>query len=106
MEAGKLRHRVSILTAPALSVGTRGEQTASASVLLKAFASIDTLSGREGELARQVYPTATHEIGMRWVKGLDTADKMTLGSRTFNIEDMDDVDQRNIELVFTVTEEK
>ncbi len=106
MEAGKLRHRVSILTAPALVPDSRGQQTASATVLTKEWSSIVTLSGREAILARQVYPTATHRIGMRWVKGLDTADKMTLGSRTFNIEDMDNVDQRNIELVFTCTEVK
>ena len=67
--------------------------------------SILRLTGDEAQLARQTFPNATHTVNMRWRDGITSKDKLTFGTRTFNIIDVDNVNERNRELVLVVGEE-
>lgn len=104
---GSRRHRVTISRRTnTTSLDSRGQLSESfATVETKATCSIRRLTGDEGTLARQTFPTATHTVNMRWRDGITSKDKLTFGTRTLHILDVDNVLERNRELVLTVGEE-
>ena len=96
--AGELRHRVDIKL-PSTSRGTRGEKSGSDTTAASSIpCSIETLSGREVEIARQLYPSATLAVELRYgeLTSLTTEHYFVFGSRQLNIGHLDNVDQRNI----------
>ena len=107
MKAGKLRHKIEIQrNAGESSYGAHGEITDNWAKDFDAWAEIMTLSGKELELARQNFPTATHSISMRFDSRLNnTRHRIAYAGRTFHIEHADNVDQRNIEWRLTCGEE-
>lgn len=107
LQAGKLRHKIQVQrNAGEGSYGSHGEITDNWTKDFEAWASIETLSGRELELARQNFATATHRITMRYDSRLDnTRHRIAHAGRTFHIEHADNVDQRNIAWVLTCGEE-
>lgn len=98
IQAGKLRHKVQIQrNSGEGTYGDHGETTENWVKDYDAWAEIKTLTGRELELARQVYPTATHQITMRFDSRLgNTRHRIAHGPKAFNIDHIEDVDQRNI----------
>lgn len=59
-----MRHVVNVMR-PTQALGTRGEGEGKDQQVLKDVpCSIETLSGREAELARSVYPDATYKVEM------------------------------------------
>lgn len=109
MRAGQLRHRADFeILSGTTNYGSRGERGQEYTTKIQSIpVSIRQLSGREAELARQNFPTATHEVRSRYFQlGEDVKARWNKDGRHFNIHSFNNVDERNIELVFTCTEER
>ena len=104
---GTRRHRVNIQRREGnTTLDARGQLSKPFEIVERNVpCSIERLTGDEGVLARQTFPTATHTVGMRWRSGVTSKDRFIFGSRTLNILDVDNLDERNRELVMTVGEE-
>ena len=106
MRAGRLRHRVAIKL-PSDTKGTRGQRTGDpTTVVLSVPCSVETLAGRELELARQVVSNATLKVKMRYPGfAITTRHFLLFGTRTLNIGHINDVDQIGREFILTCGEE-
>ena len=62
--------------------------------LATVWAFVEPLSGREAWQAQMVRPDVTHQITMRAYPGLHPRMRLKLGTRTFNIESVIDVENR------------
>jgi len=105
MKAGKLRHRVTIQS-KTTTRNERGINRETWSALHSSVpAEIVTLSGRELEQARQLVGTATTAVRIRFYANVTKECRIVFGSRVLTIGHIDNVDQRDIELVLTCSEE-
>lgn len=105
IRTNELRHYGDI-EANTTATGSRGQQSASWSAKHSAVPmKIKSLTGREAEIARQLVATATNEIVIRHKESITTEDRITWGSRTFNIGFVDRVDNRGLWLRLICTEE-
>ena len=73
MNAGDLRHRVSIQTRTETDDGHGGFTVAWTTVQERVAAQVLVLSGRDLERARQIDPRATHELRLRFWRDYDDA---------------------------------
>lgn len=105
IQAGELRHTVTIVQQQTTGAGPRGEDLTTLVTLGTVPAKIEPLAGRKLELARQVVATATHEVTIRYLPGL-TPDQTQIqfGSRTFNIGAVRDVMETQFAMILTATE--
>ncbi len=105
--AGKMRQFVSIESnAGAGTYGSRGQVTdAWTEAATSIPCEIVQVSGDEGVLTRQAFPTATHTVRMRYRSDIDPSDRLVLGSRVFNILNLSNTNEMNVEHVATVAEE-
>lgn len=93
--AGELRHVVTVQS-QAATLGDRGQKTAAwTSQTPQARAKIETLSGREGENARQLYASASLQVTMRYWPGLTPQHRLLFGSRVLEIGHVDNLEQRD-----------
>lgn len=107
MQAGKLRHYVTVQTYEATGVDNRGNRTGAWEPLFeKVPCEIVTLAGKELEMARAIVAQANVKIRMRYLPGLSARHQITWQGRTFHIGAIDNVEQRNRELVLTCVEDK
>lgn len=108
IRSGKLRHKVQVQrNSGEGTYGDHGEVTDNWVKDFDWWCEIITLSGDEGAVARQNFPNATHQLKGRYDSRLEnTRHRVAHGSRTYHIEHIDNVEQRNIEMVLTVGEEK
>ena len=105
MRAGPLRHRVDIKL-PSDTKDSRGQRTGDPVVKAsRVQCSIETLNGRELEIARQVVSNATLRVRMRY-PGFDLTTKhfLTFGTRQLNIGHVNNVDQIGREFILTCSE--
>lgn len=108
MRAGRLRHRVS-LQQPATTADSFGQPSLSFSEQATARASIEPLTGREFLDSQQTRSNVSHRVRIRAVDiptGFDTDWRVVFGSRTFEIEAIMDVMERNREYEIEVVERK
>jgi SPP1 family predicted phage head-tail adaptor len=98
VRAGKLRHSVTIKSASA-SRDEFGGSTDSWSTTEAIYVSIDPLTGRELEVARQVHGEAVCRIGMRYTTNAVITNRIAFGSRTFEIVDVQNPEERNEEIL-------
>jgi SPP1 family predicted phage head-tail adaptor len=97
MEAGKLRHRITIQSlTEAKNELAETEETPASVVTL--WASVEPLSGRELFLVQQYSSEITHRVRIRYYPGLTPRHQIVFGSRTFNIISIINKEERNIEL--------
>jgi SPP1 family predicted phage head-tail adaptor len=83
--AGDLRQRVLVQTKNITGTGDRGQPVYAWETRLKAPAYVEPLQGRKLEIARQLVPTATHEVHLRYCQ-LGPQERLVLdGSRVLNI---------------------
>jgi SPP1 family predicted phage head-tail adaptor len=94
MRAGQLRHRVSIQTNSAVQNGF-GEPTTSWSETAKAWARVENLQGQELFAAQQLIPEVTTKITMRYRAGMRADMRIVMGSRSFDIKSVLNVEERN-----------
>lgn len=99
IQAGKLRHRV-LFQQPTTRPGQFNEPvpTGTAAAVLTCWAAIETLTGRELWLARQVRADVTHRIRMRYRSGLEPRMEAVYQGRVFELLEVLDPDERRIEL--------
>jgi len=107
LRIGTLRHRVNIeRRGDNTTLDTRGQLAQAFDIIARrVVCSIRQLSNDEGTLARQTFPTATHTVEMRWRSGMTSKDRLTFGSRTLSVLGIENVDERNRELILTCGEE-
>lgn len=103
MQAGKLRHRLTLQQSTDAN-NTRGEAIENWADEANIWGSIRPLSGREGFAANQMYASATHEIRIRYRAGVVPKKRLKHGVRVFDIDAVLNVDERNRELVCIATE--
>lgn len=86
MQAGKLRHRVTIeeRSTSAPGDGSYGS-TWTAATNGTVYASIEPLQGRELWEARQVGAKVTHRVRMRYWPGLTSEHRLNFGGRILNL---------------------
>lgn len=103
ISAGSLKHRIRIERATETNTG--GHVSKSWSNLVCTFASIKKISGGEGTVVNQQQAKGTYEIKIRHYPVKET-DRITYDGRTFNISDVDNVDEANVWTVITAIEVK
>ena len=108
MRAGRMRHRVAIQS-PSTAVDSFGEQTDSWSTDATVWASIEPLSGREAQVAKQTNPRLSHRVLMRHRTGVTPRQRLVFGTggdaRTYEIAQVINPDERNISLRIMCVEE-
>ena len=105
MQAGKLRHRVT-LQRKAAGVDSLGQPSTDWQNLRTYWASVRTLTGSELEKAKALVPQATTEIVMRYNPDASELCRAIFNDRIFNIGNVNNIDQRNIQLTLTCSEAK
>lgn len=85
MEAGQLRHRVTIQTATETANGF-GELVRSWATYATVWAAVEPLSGREYLQGRQVQGSVTTKIRIRERSGVTERMRVSWGSHTYDIE--------------------
>lgn len=96
MIIGKLRHLVSIQTS-AETKDTFGQPVLTWTTTAQRYASIEPLSGRELERARQIQPDITHKVTMRHYEGLNTKQRISFDSRIFYITQVLNPEERSLQ---------
>jgi len=96
---GTLRHPIEIHADTTTQTAT-GEITHTWASIGTDWASIRTLSVRELQASAQIYGEASHEIRVRYRSDItvDRTRRIVLGSRTFEVNGVDNIEQRNAEL--------
>lgn len=109
MRSGLLRHYITFQRETVSGTGDRGQATTAWAVVSGSSivnASVETLSGRELEIARQVHPEADTKITCRWRPGIRETDRINFAGRLFNIGWINNIDQRNRYLELYCTEDR
>lgn len=94
MQAGKLRHRITLQAASTAKDGY-GEDIQTFGTLATVWASIEPLRGRELLLAQQISAEITFRIRIRYNASLAAEDRVIFGSRTFEIIAVLNKDERD-----------
>lgn len=104
MEAGELRHRITLLN-PADELDGTG-QPASYSDWATVWAAVNPLSGRDLFAAQQLQSEVTHRVKIRYRAGVNSAMRVRFGTRIFEIDSVIDPEERHEELHLMCTERK
>lgn len=106
LAAGDLCHRITIKqNSPTFDSFNRPKDNWQAIQPTGSFrAAIEPLQGREIDLAKEVAPTATHTIRMRYVAGISAKMQAVFGAEKFDINAVIDVLKRKVQLKLYVTE--
>jgi SPP1 family predicted phage head-tail adaptor len=84
MQAGKLRHRLTIQQ-PDMNEGTAGEELPNYSTFATVWGDVQPLSGSEGLQGRQATSEVTHKIIIRYHAGITSDMRITWNGRFFNL---------------------
>ena len=103
INAGQLDKRVKIQQAT-VARDAHGQPIETWSDLASVWASIEPLRGREFFAARQFQAETTHKLTGHWISGVLPTMRISHGSRTFGIEAVINVGERNRVLELMCTE--
>ena len=103
MKIGKLRHRVSLQSSTA-TANEFGEKIAAWSAYATVWAEIMPLQGRELENAQQISEKCDYEIFIRYNANVLSTHRVIYGSRTFEIQAVLNINERNEKLKLICTE--
>lgn len=100
MQAGKLRHRVTLQEQAAGSPQQlpTGEPDVAWVNVATVWAEVRPLGVRERFLSAQTQPEQTHLVRIRYRAGVNAAMRVLFGTRKFDILGVINVDERNAEL--------
>src|SRR4051812_31957862 len=104
MQAGKLRHRIAILTPGPATRDTFGGASPTWTVLARDWVAIEPISGREADVARGKCPTVSHKLTMRYRSNLSSRCQIMKQDRTFQVNYFLDPEERKRELWIFCTE--
>lgn len=103
MRAGDLRNLISLQSyAETRSASGHARQTWSTYVSV--WAKFRTLSGNERIAAQQASSVLTHEVSIRQLDFVKSGDRIVWGDRIFDIKDVRNVDELNVETRMLCTE--
>jgi len=99
MQPGKFRYRISIQFATETR-NAAGEVVKVWNTILNGqrWASIEPISGKEGEVSGRISATVLHLITLRYMAGITPVHRVAYGARLFDINSVIDTDGRHIEL--------
>jgi SPP1 family predicted phage head-tail adaptor len=103
MNIGKLRHRVSLQSSTA-TANEFGEKIPAWSTYATVWAEIMPLQGRELENAQQISEKCDFEIFIRYNSAVQSTHRVIFGSRTFEIQAVLNIEERNAKLKLICTE--
>jgi SPP1 family predicted phage head-tail adaptor len=110
VNAGRLRHRVTLQQLPAnRTPSPRGQLPSNWATVATFWADVAPLQGRELSNAQQIKATVTHRLTMRWPGSsltITPSMRFTWGSRIFNIVAVLNADERNRRLDIIAEEQK
>lgn len=96
MQAGQLRHSITIQKRT--STVSHGEQSTTWTDFVRAFASVQPLTGREALVSRQETADVSHKVIMRYQAGITPAMRVSYNGRFFDVQAVLNIDERNREL--------
>ena len=104
--AGTMRHVVNIQKDSGAGTYDSLGQTSGSAVTVEngVKCSIENLTGRELELARQVFPLATHRVRMLYRADVNEKYWLLFGTRKLHVGHVENVDELNRELRLLVGE--
>ena len=102
MRAGELRHRVQLQVSS--EQNSRGNTTKVWGTEDAIWAAVEPLSGRELIEAQEVVADATHRVTIRYLADVTPRKRFLFGTRELYIESVQNIDERNRELVLTCVE--
>ena len=105
MNAGDLRHRVTIQQATNIDNGAGDVVVSAWADVATVWAEVRPTSARERLAQQQVTQEVTHLVSMRWTPAIAKDRRLKFGTRIFNIGGIINVDERNIELRLLCSEE-
>lgn len=94
MEAGKLRHRITIQQRSSTQ-DSYGQPLVAWTDVATVWCAIDPLSGRELLAAEAVQSEITHKVVMRYRSGINAKMRVLYGSRIFDIQNVLDENERH-----------
>lgn len=97
MQAGKLRHRVTIQQ-PTVARNGFNEAVTTWSNVVTVWASVEPLSGREFFAAEHVQSEITHRVRLRYRSGIVPTMRVVFGSRHLVIESVINYAERGTDL--------
>lgn len=103
LDPSKLRHRIEIQSVTQTPDGAGGYTEAWATVAT-VWASIEPANGRERWIAMQTETHVSHVIMCRYQSAITTAKRILFGSRTFDIVEVLNIEERNAVLKITAIE--
>ena len=103
MRAGQLRNKIEFLAITEGRDATGGTEEVETHFAW-AMAEIKPVSGNEKFVANQVFPEATSQIRCRYVAGVTTKHRIKFKGRKFDILNVQDKDERSIQLYIVVKE--
>lgn len=103
MRAGRLRHRVTVQSASS-STDSFGQPQPSWASVGTYWANVVPLMGKEAERARQIRADVTHTVQMRIPTAITPEMRLSYDSRTLNIVEVVNIDERNREYRLTCVE--
>jgi SPP1 family predicted phage head-tail adaptor len=98
MEAGKLRHRITIQSVPVTRSSTGATVVGTPEDFVEVWASVEPISGREWYDAARTNSEVTHRVRMRYYPGITASMRVLFRSRVFDIRSVLNIDERNREL--------
>ena len=103
MRTGSLRHKIEFIAITEVQ-DEFGGTTAGETTIFYAMAEIRPISGGERFMSNQIFAEATSQIKCRYVAAITPKHKIKFGTRTFDIIDVQNKDERNIELFIIAKE--
>lgn len=97
MQAGKLRHRLTI-EQPVVTRDLDGGQLVTMRPVRTVWASVVPVRMTEAMVAGQVAARGTHKITLRYVETLPPSYQLRMGARIFEITEVQNCDERNRQL--------
>lgn len=96
MEAGQLRHRLTIET-PVTGADEYGQESIAWHPKAEVWGCVKPLGGEERWRAQQVQARTSHEVLLRWASSWSPApkDRLKLGDRVFEVLQILNLDERN-----------
>jgi len=105
-QIGRMRHRVLLQARGSTGLGDRGQNATGWSTGTEFNAAITQLTGREGELARQRFPTATLKVTTWNSTAIKPIKRFLFGTRKLSILDANTPDELDRVTVCLCGEEK
>jgi len=97
MRAGLLRHRITVQQ-KSVSRTSSGAESVSWAEYDELWASVEPLSGRELELAKQIHDEISVRIWIRYRSGVVPEMRVLFGSRTFDVLSVLNTAERDIKM--------